>query len=683
MLSNKLTSKAMLLLVFISKLALATKFHPSGEKPKDFNRICKKTFSDMRIVPEVIEESTPVNKDDLFLASYSYKFPGIQFPYNPSIATIGSPSEESTSSSGTFLMSFRFDCTSKTDAYIQGYAATFELDSDLFPASKAAKSNLPSFNDPSRWTHEAEDVRLLNIGNRIHALFNDTIDGVDTNWISRRQHLVELAKKGNGEWQPKNRIVRFDRPDPPIGPGPEKNWVPFLNESSQLLFQYTLNPFRVLTFDSQLNERRETQTSYLTMCRSQIPWDSEKWGHILRGGTPAVFDVESSKYLSFFHSVQEQDNETFYHLGAYTFDNQYYCIQDISPEPITWEGMYDEPKGFWASQMNGNIIFPSGLVETKYRGNSAYLLSVGVNDSAAKIMVVDKRKLASHLVNANDYFISKLKKSPKEDILADKLVSSYLEKNRVYVSLTTSPSRLDHIQNVLDTLDLDYVKNIFLVLPERYGRKKEKYNIPVDFLRNGFPKVRILRPKKDLGPLSKLHPAAKFLLDSGESPESIIISVDDDTAYPAGMIGQIIKKLVHNEKLSVGSSTQPTSFWHFEDTSIWSDGGDSVVVEGFGGVGHRLGNLDLDLMEEIVTRSRYCLVSDDIVVNFSLDKSGISRERIDNRFFTLSQTRQFPWGFGPDALHKGGGVDESAADDLNADKYQKCNQHLLETYSSN
>ena len=54
-------------------------------------------------------------------------------------------------------------------------------------------------------------------------------------------------------------------------------------------------------------------------------------------------------------------------------------------------------------------------------------------------------------------------------------VKNFLKIHEVHISLTTSPLRLPKISAVLETLDTTYVKNINIVLPEKYGKKKESY----------------------------------------------------------------------------------------------------------------------------------------------------------------------------------------------------------------
>ena len=66
--------------------------------------------------------------------------------------------------------------------------------------------------------------------------------------------------------------------------------------------------------------------------------------------------------------------------------------------------------------------------------------------------------------------------SPVRDLLKYRKVMNWLKINNVYISLTSSPTRLPKLQAVLATIDTTYLTTIYLVLPYKYGKKKESYN---------------------------------------------------------------------------------------------------------------------------------------------------------------------------------------------------------------
>jgi len=80
-----------------------------------------------------------------------------------------------------------------------------------------------------------------------------------------------------------------------------------------------------------------------------------------------------------------------YVMGAYIFDkNPPYKIKKISNFPIFFES-FDKTR----------IVFPAGFVIKKIYGKDYIYLSLGINDSSSKILVIDKEKLFSHMKDVN------------------------------------------------------------------------------------------------------------------------------------------------------------------------------------------------------------------------------------------------------------------------------------------
>ena len=98
-------------------------------------------------------------------------------------------------------------------------------------------------------------------------------------------------------------------------------------------------------------------------------------------------------------------------------------------------------------------------------------------------------------------------------------------KPKVYISLTTIPSRMDNIRPLVDsllqqTLDID---GVILNIPHYSIRFKSDYSIP-DYLQNYHPKLKINRCK-DYGPGTKLLGALETI---HFNKQDVIIIVDDD-----------------------------------------------------------------------------------------------------------------------------------------------------------
>ena len=268
--------------------------------------------------------------------------------------------------------------------------------------------------------------------------------------------------------------------------------------------------------------------------------------------------------------------------------------------------------------------------------------------------------------------------SPVRDISKYTKIKNFLKKHEVHISLTTSPLRLPKILAVLATLDTTYVKNINVVLPDKYGKNKESYNqADIDKIAK-FPKVKIVRTKKDYGPITKMLPIIRQVND----PKSIIISVDDDVGYPLGMINEFIYQKVEKYPNAVIESPD-------EGQNFRNDIGNfnklfprkkankpyADLVEGWLGVAYSKKLVNDKEMEIIADLSKECLLSDDLVISYILAKHNVPVVKVDNKH--LGSQLSYQYGTGDDALHKGGGTGKVAkvgsfSDDFNKEKYEIC-----------
>lgn len=269
--------------------------------------------------------------------------------------------------------------------------------------------------------------------------------------------------------------------------------------------------------------------------------------------------------------------------------------------------------------------------------------------------------------------------APVRDISESRKVKNFLKKHEVHVSLTTSPLRLPKILAVLATLDTTNVKNINVVLPDKYGKKQETYDQKDIDKISEFPKVKIIRTKKDYGPITKMLPVIRSVND----PKSIIISVDDDVGYPLGMINEFIyQKLEKYPNVVIQSPDEGqdfrndiTNFKKIFPSKNKPRKPYADLVEGWLGVAYTKKLVNDEEMEKIAEISKECLLSDDLVISYILAKHDVPVVKVDNKY--LGQQLSYLYGAGPDALHKGGGTGKVAkvgafSDDFNKKKYEIC-----------
>jgi hypothetical protein len=240
--------------------------------------------------------------------------------------------------------------------------------------------------------------------------------------------------------------------------------------------------------------------------------------------------------------------------------------------------------------------------------------------------------------------------------------------------MTTSPTRISQVINVLRTLDLSLVTEIFLVLPQQFSRGGE-YLIPAELL--NYPKLRILRTPTDLGPITKLLPAVREIRQrrDASSLDPLLITIDDDIGYGFSMVRERRYHYFESDEPTVfAASTQPLAMWNL-DESKWPQGeseGQRIVSEGFAAVAYPVNSLDVDTMESLSQISTACKFSDDLVISYVLSSNGIPKKTVNSIYYNINRIVEFSYGMREDALHRGAGLNGGTVNHANHDKYNRC-----------
>ena len=267
--------------------------------------------------------------------------------------------------------------------------------------------------------------------------------------------------------------------------------------------------------------------------------------------------------------------------------------------------------------------------------------------------------------------------SPVRNISKNEKIKKFLKKHKVYITLTSSPKRLPKLEAVLATLDLDHVSQINITLPLKYGRDKTKYPHKIITQLRKFPKVKIIRVKKDLGPITKILPTLERIKDK----HALVISIDDDMAYPMGMVNEMIYQKVNNPNCVIEGSR---SFFRRSDIrnfdQVWPQPikprkPHIDVVEGWLGIIYSKKLTNTKMLREISQLSKDCYLSDDIVISYVLAKHNICRQQVENQY--VYDPYLYKYGTEEDALHRGGGSDKKVVvaphvDDFTWKKYRRC-----------
>ncbi len=191
---------------------------------------------------------------------------------------------------------------------------------------------------------------------------------------------------------------------------------------------------------------------------------------------------------------------------------------------------------------------------------------------------------------------------------------------RIVVSLSTVPSRVQHLPKIIQCLlqQTCPVDMIYLNIPVWSKREKCEYPVP-KFL--DTTKVKVIRCD-DHGPITKLYPVLKYERD----PETLIITVDDDIEY----IPERIATLVHWAKKYPQAAIGGTGFiagpwWSFYGTVHRPQEITPVsVIEGFSGCAYRRGFFKDDLIDYTGAPDG-AFYNDDVWISGYLAQRGIPR----------------------------------------------------------
>lgn len=121
-----------------------------------------------------------------------------------------------------------------------------------------------------------------------------------------------------------------------------------------------------------------------------------------------------------------------------------------------------------------------------------------------------------------------------------------ISQQKIIISLTTIPSRLNNINLVLDSILNQTIKpdEIVLIIPKKSFREQKEINQDPYLINQNLKKyfnenkITILRPDEDYGPIMKILPV--ILREKQNKTNNIIISIDDDKKYFENMIEELI-----------------------------------------------------------------------------------------------------------------------------------------------
>jgi hypothetical protein len=272
-------------------------------------------------------------------------------------------------------------------------------------------------------------------------------------------------------------------------------------------------------------------------------------------------------------------------------------------------------------------------------------------------------------------------------------VTEFLANHKVYISLTTSPKRIAHLAEVFRYLDLTHVEAILLCIPHKYARDNSEYVIPTNLVAS-YPKLKIIRVAKDLGPITKLLPAIKYVNDLGQA-NAIVITIDDDMAYSHAMVNELIHYAINNDAIVGGvaynigqgatKNIDPKAYpWTNANSNnrianfinhkvYWREFGlkQRQFVAGFGAIAYQSKFIDYDTLLRLSQLNTACFKSDDAAISYYLNANKVKIAKVSNKKFNINNIISLEHGLQSDALHQL---------DVNEEKFGKCCSDLVSEY---
>ncbi len=314
-----------------------------------------------RTLPPPLAHVPWADKMGIVLSVKQITIPSVDAPYNASIGPL---------IDGHYPLFFRYDTPGDGTSRLFSHIGCIRLTPDFEPLSG-------SFVKIDTKSTFSEDARLFQHNGRQFLVYNDLIPS-----SGRRGICIAAIDTCTGNI---GYITPLDASNRDI----EKNWTPFSYEN-QIQFLYTICPQKVLELHNpQKNLLKSSHSSSLSSI-----WPAQ-WGR-LKGGTPAIF--VDGEYLAMFHSSFADDHGViWYVMGAYTFaSSPPFQIKRISAYPILFQNIYDIAHSVHANPKI-RAIYPAGLICEKRGGRDIISVSCGENDSAIKIISMDKAALLASL----------------------------------------------------------------------------------------------------------------------------------------------------------------------------------------------------------------------------------------------------------------------------------------------
>lgn len=267
-----------------------------------------------------------------------------------------------------------------------------------------------------------------------------------------------------------------------------------------------------------------------------------------------------------------------------------------------------------------------------------------------------------------------------DSALPPKELSALGKTRNVYVSLTTSPTRIHSLRNVLDSVDMSVVQKVFLNLPRVFKRDGSSYEIP-DWV-STYPKLEILWTEEDYGPITKILPSLQHLKRTDST--SLLITFDDDVQYPRQIVNELVRLSLADPKTVVGtvSFALPGTVKVLHGSRYLGDNPerfnhpdmyDANQLLGFAGSAYPVEVLEPEQLLAFTKASRSCFLHDDAVLNYALELSGVRKLVARTPRHSSLVVLPLQYGMREDGLRTGAGTESHGSSiDSGYERFFKC-----------
>lgn len=313
------------------------------------------------------------DKSGVVITSFLLPIPEMQYPFNGSIVE----------TKKGYCVAFRYDLPWKNGDFKKARIGLFQIDKEFRP--------IGAFEFLNTTDEHAEDPRIFYHDSQYYISYTHvTAGGAAYECNIGLAQINAEAKKVQATWEMKYKEGTR-----------EKNWTPFSytnkDKTSDLYYIYEYNPWRIVRLRKPFTG--EVEWPFKTERFSFLNGWEQRWGKI-RGGTPAL-RLDSGEYLAFFHS-SFQETCVWYVVGAALFEGQPpFRLKAISKFPILFKGMYDTPMDPRQYSKLRNL-FPGGFVQAKFGNKDVFHLICGSNESAVRVVTLDRNKLLRSLENVGE-----------------------------------------------------------------------------------------------------------------------------------------------------------------------------------------------------------------------------------------------------------------------------------------